>query len=298
MNYLVTGATGFIGRELTDVLLAGGDSVSYLGRQRSPSMDSRAAFFCWNPKEPPPLNAAPRLDAIIHLAGEPVAQRWTPKAKRRIESSRVNGTRKLVAAIRDLKHKPAVLVSASAVGYYGDRGDELLTETSTPGTGFLANLCVNWEREALAARDVGLRVVPVRIATVLGLGGGALPKMLPAFRLGLGAKFGAGHQWLPWIHIQDLVAMLLFAATAPDLEGPLNGSSPNPVTNADFTRALAATLHRPAFLTAPKFALKLALGEMSDFLFQSLRVIPAAAAQAGFRFSHPYISKALARLIP
>jgi len=297
VNYLVTGATGFIGRKLVGYLLAGGHSVNYLARQRSRTMDSRAAFFCWEPGESPPLNAVPRLDAIIHLAGEPVAQRWTAEVKERIRSSRVEGTRNLVAAIAGLKHKPSVLVSASAVGYYGDRGDEILAESSQAGNDFLATVCVHWEQEALKAREAGLRTVPVRIATVLGREGGALPRMIRPFQLGLGGKFGTGRQWMSWVHVDDLVNLLMFAAVTPQLDGPLNGSSPNPVTNADFTNTLARALHRPAFFVAPRFALRLALGEMSDFLFTSSRVLPAAAQQAGFRFAHPVLEEALASVL-
>ena len=297
MNYLVTGATGFIGSKLVTHLLAQGHSVQYLARQRSATLDSRAAFFCWNPAELPPLDAIPRLDAVIHLAGEPIAQRWTPGVKERIRSSRVEGTRKLVAAIANLRFKPSVLVSASAIGYYGDRGNEILTETSSPGDDFLARVCIDWEREAVKARDAGLSVIPVRIATVLGREGGALPRMLPAFRYGLGARFGSGAQWMPWIHIDDLVNLLHFAASNPSLNQPLNAGSPNPVTNANFTKALARAVHRPAVLTSPKFALRLALGEMSDFLFSSTRVLPAATSAAGFRFEHPTLDETLTSIL-
>lgn len=293
MNYLVTGATGFIGRKVIDALLTRGDSVNYLSRRRNPTMDSRAAFFAWNAPEPAPLEAIPRLDAIIHLAGEPVAQRWTPEVKKRIVSSRVEATRSLVNAVRELRHKPRVLISASAVGYYGDRGDEILTEQSAPGHDFLANVCVNWEEEVLRATEIDLRVAMLRIATVLGREGGAVPKLLPPFKLGLGAQFGNGRQWMSWIHVDDLVQLLLFAAESSSVAGPLNAASPEPVTNAEFTRALAGAVHRPALLSAPKFVLRLALGEMSDFLFESLRVLPARAQQAGFRFAHPGLAKAL-----
>lgn len=297
MHYLVTGATGFIGRKVVSALLTRGNGVTYLSRRRNPTMDSRAAFFQWTAPDPPPLNVIPRIDAIIHLAGEPIAQRWTPEVKKRIASSRVDATRKLVDAICELRHKPAVLVSASAIGYYGDRGDEILTEQSGPGSDYLARLCVDWEQEALRATETGLRVVPVRIATVLGREGGALPKMLPPFRLGLGTQFGSGRQWMSWIHVDDLVQLLLFAAGSPGVSGPLNGASPEPVTNSEFTKALAAAVHRPAFLAVPKFALHLALGEMSDFLFQSLRVLPATAQQAGFRFTYPGLEQSLVSVV-
>ena len=178
MDYLITGASGFIGRRLVGRLLALGHEVNYLGRKRSGTLDSRAAFHLWNPDEPPPLNSISRLDAIIHLAGEPVAQRWNDEVKQRIYSSRTEGTRKLVSAISELKHKPSVLVSASAVGYYGNRGDEILTEESTAGDDFLAKVCIDWEREASRAREFGLRVVIIRVSLALGREGGALKSML------------------------------------------------------------------------------------------------------------------------
>jgi uncharacterized protein (TIGR01777 family) len=297
MNYLVAGATGFIGRHLVEFLLSRGDSVNYLGRRRSRSMDSRAAFHCWNPGEAPPLASVPRLDAVINLAGEPVAQRWNAEVKQRIYTSRVDRTRQLVSAIAGLKYKPAVLVSASAVGYYGDRGDEMLTENSAPGSDFLAKVCVDWEHEAMQARESGLRVVIVRIATVLGRDGGALKKMLLPFRLGLGGRFGNGRQWVPWIHVQDLVRLLVFAAEDTSASGALNGSSPESVTNARFTAALARAAHRPAILPVPKFALKLVLGEAAEFLFASLRVVPEATESAGFQFEYPQLQSALKELL-
>ncbi|HTU45796.1 MAG TPA: TIGR01777 family oxidoreductase [Bryobacteraceae bacterium] len=297
MNYLITGATGFIGRHLVALLLARGDSVNYLGRQRSRSMDSRAAFHCWNPGEMPPLSSVPRLDAVINLAGEPIAQRWSDEVKQRIYTSRVDRTRQLVSAIAGLKYKPRVLVSASAVGYYGDRGDEVLTENSTAGSDFLAKVCVDWEREAMQARESGVRVVTVRIATVLGRDGGALKQMLIPFRLGLGGRFGNGRQWMSWIHVQDLARLLAYAADDESVSGALNGSSPEPVTNAQFTKALAHAVHRPAILPVPKFALKLALGEAAGFLLQSLRVMPEGTMQGGFRFDYPQLAEALGQIL-
>lgn len=297
MNYLITGATGFIGRHLVAFLLARGDSVNYLGRQRSRSMDSRAAFHCWNPGEMPPLSSIPRAEAVINLAGEPIAQRWNDEVKRRIYTSRVDRTRQLVAAIAGLKYKPRVLVSASAVGYYGDRGDEVLTESSTAGSDFLAKVCVDWEGEAMQARGSGVRVVTVRIATVLGRDGGALKPMLIPFRLGLGGRFGNGRQWMSWIHVQDLVRLLAYAADEESASGALNCSSSEPVTNAQFTKALAHALHRPAILPVPKFALKLGLGEAADFLLESLRVMPEGTMRAGFQFDYPQLQRALKELL-
>jgi hypothetical protein len=297
MDCLVTGATGFIGSRLVSALLRDGHAVNYLGRKRSRELDSRAAFHCWNPGDKPPLNSVPRLDAVIHLAGEPIAQRWTEETKRRIHDSRVAGTQALVSAIGELPHKPAVLVSASAVGYYGNRGDEVLTEQSNPGTGFLADLCVQWEHEARKAQEFGIRVVTVRIATVLGSEGGALARMLTPFKLGFGGKFASGRQWMPWVHIDDLVNLLLFAARNESVAGALNGCSPRPVTNAEFTKVLAGVLGRPAPWIIPRFALKLAFGEMADVLFDSQRVVPHATEQTGFRFEHPDLARALESLL-
>jgi uncharacterized protein (TIGR01777 family) len=296
MTYLITGATGFIGGRLTGSLLSGGHSVNYLGRRRSGQLDARAAYHCWG-DETSLLESVPRVDAIVHLMGEPVSQRWTPEVKRRIHESRVVGTRQLVSAIRLLKHRPSVLVSASAVGFYGDRGDEVLGEGSEIGAGFLADLCHDWEAEAVRAEELGLRVVRVRIGVVLGREGGALSKMLLPFRLGLGGRLGDGRQWIPWIHVDDLIRMIVFAAESESIRGPLNGSSPNPVTNAEFTRVLASALRRPAFLPMPKFALQLALGEMADFLFSSLRVLPRASEEAGFTFHYPRLDAALRALL-
>jgi uncharacterized protein len=190
-----------------------------------------------------------------------------------------------------------VLVSASAIGYYGARGSEILTEESGPGRGFLSEVCVDWEKEAFRAEEAGLRVVVARIATVLGRDAGALKKMLPAFQFGLGGKFGNGSQWMSWIHVQDLVELLWFAAETPGVAGALNASSPEPVTNEAFTRELAKAVHRPALIPVPKFALRLALGEMSDFLFDSLRVRPEATERAGFRFLYPNLGEALGNVL-
>ena len=294
MTYLVTGATGFIGSKLVEQLLARGDAVYYLARKRSEKLPSQASFHPWVTSNKPELNALSRIDVVFHLAGEPVAQRWSAAVKKRIYDSRVEGTRNLVSAMRSLQHKPYALISSSAVGYYGERGDDVLTEGEKPGTDFLAEVCKDWEREASRAREFGLRVVPIRTATVLGRNGGALKEMLKPFRLGIGGTFGNGKQWMSWIHVDDLVRMYLFAADSATLSEPLNGSSPHPVTNAEFTKALAHAIHRPAVIPIPKFALKLVLGEMSTFLFTSLRVIPKAAENAGFTFEYPQIEKALA----
>jgi uncharacterized protein (TIGR01777 family) len=295
MTYLITGATGFVGRSLVESLLADGHSVNYLSRKIDRSMNLRAAFHHWEDPETtlPPLTSVPRCDAVIHLAGEPVAQRWTEEVKRKIRDSRVAGTRNLVEAIGLMRHKPSVLVSSSAVGYYGDRGDDVLTEESKPGKDFLAEVCVEWEREALRATELGLRVVPIRTGVVLASGGGALQKMMPPFEFGIGGRFGNGKQWMPWIHRDDLLRLFRFAADTQSVDGPMNGTAPEPVTNSEFTRALASAIHRPALLPIPKFGLRLLLGEMADFLVESIRAVPAAAERQGFSFTYSHLQSAL-----
>jgi uncharacterized protein (TIGR01777 family) len=225
-----------------------------------------------------------------------VAQRWTAAAKQRIRDSRVVGTSHLVAALADCSPRPATLVCASAIGYYGSRGDELLSEDSAPGTGFLADVCVGWEREAAKAEALGMRVTRIRTGVVLDPRGGALKPMLAPFRFGLGGPLGGGRQWMSWIHASDLAEMFRFA-----LENPappvLNGVAPGSVTNAEFTRALATALHRPAFLPVPKLALRMLFGEMADMLLASQRVAPVAAEAAGFQFQHPQLAEALGDLL-
>jgi uncharacterized protein (TIGR01777 family) len=230
--------------------------------------------------------------------GEPAADgRWTAEKKRRIRDSRVVGTRNLVAGLAALDKRPRVLVSASAVGYYGDRGDELLDERSARGEGFLADVCVEWEREAMAAERLGIRVVCVRIGLVMSTAGGALAKMLPPFRLAAGGRLGNGRQWMPWIHIDDLVGILLHAARSDAIRGPINGVAPAPATNAAFTLALARAVRRPAVLPMPAFALNVAFGEMAGMLMASQRVVPALALRGGYAFSHPDVDGALASLL-
>ena len=298
MTYLITGATGFIGSKLVRRLVDNGDAVNYLARRRSAKFDSQVSFHVWDTtKEEAPLKSVPHVDAIIHLAGEPVAQRWTDEAKKRILSSRVDGTRNLVSALAHVRQKPEVLVMASAVGYYGDRGEEILTEDSGPGKDFLADVCVKWEAEGVKAREFGVRVVPIRFGTVLGKDGGAFPLMAKPARLGLGANFGDGQQWMSWIHVEDLLSLILFAAKEQSVTGVLNGTSPQPVRNAIFTKTLGEALHRPTFLSAPKFALRAILGEMSEFLFDSLRVTPAAAQKAGFEYRFGGLRAALTDLV-
>jgi uncharacterized protein (TIGR01777 family) len=236
------------------------------------------------------------IDAVIHLAGEPIiARRWTDEQKRLIRDSRVTGTRNLVAGIEVSTHKPAVLVCASAVGYYGERGDEPLEENSPPGEGFLSDTCKDWE--AAAASVSGVRSVQIRVGVVLATEGGALQKMLTPFKLGVGGPLGSGRQWFPWVHIKDIAGIFRHAMVTASLRGPLNGVAPEPVTNAEFTRALGAVLHRPAFLPVPEFALRALMGEMADVLFVSQRVLPTAALASGYEFHYPLLEGALAQLL-
>jgi uncharacterized protein len=297
MNYLVTGASGFIGQHLTQALLDRGDSVHYLARRKSNRIDQRAIFHAWQTESQPVLEEVPLFHAVIHLAGEPVSQRWNTEVKRKIFDSRVDGTRHLVSALGKRSQPPAVLVSASAIGYYGNRGDEALTEDSAPGSDFLAEVCIAWEREAARAREFGMRVVPIRISVVLGREGGALPKMLTPFRLGLGGRLGSGRQWMSWIHAGDLVRLILFAIENETVIDVLNGSSPDPVTNLEFTRALAKAVHRPALFPVPPAALRLALGEMAGAVLGSQKVLPQAAQRYGFAFRFPVLADALQELL-
>jgi uncharacterized protein (TIGR01777 family) len=237
------------------------------------------------------------VDCVIHLAGESVAQRWNEDVKRRIRDSRIDGTRHLVASLARLEKPPSALICASATGYYGHRGDEVLTETSAAGTGFLAETCAAWEREAEWAAEIGLRVVRVRIGIVLGREGGALKQMLPPFQLGLGGVLGSGKQWMSWIHADDLVEMLIYAAENEFVGGTLNGVAPNPVTNTDFTRAMGIALRRPVIFPVPEFALRLMYGEMAEVLLSSQRVLPANAPRIGFGFQHPNLQPALQHLL-
>ena len=297
VNVTVTGASGFIGTLLVRRLLETGHAVHVLGRRLSAGLPPEVQFSEWQTMDvEPPAESLASADAIVHLAGEPVAQRWTADARRRIRDSRVNGTRNLVQALSKLSSRPGVLVSVSAIGYYGPHGDEILTETAPPGADFLANLSVQWEQAALAAEALGIRVVLPRIGMVLGKGG-ALARMLPPFRFGLGGRMGSGKQWMSWIHVQDLINLILFALTNAGLRGPVNATAPHPVTNTEFTRVLAAALHRPVIFFVPGIALRLALGEMATMVLTGQRVIPGAAQAAGFRFQYPDLAPAMADLL-
>ncbi len=295
MRITLTGATGFVGTRLVNRLLAAGHEITILSRKARAGSSPR--YVVWNPeRQDAPAAAFDGCDAVIHLAGEPVAQRWNDAVKRRIRDSRVEGTRKLVRTLSRLPVKPQVLISTSAVGYYGSRGDEALTEESAPGEGFLPEVCVEWEKEAAAAEAFGIRVAAIRVGIVLGRGG-ALDQMLPAFRLGAGGRLGSGKQWMPWIHLDDLVSLYVFALENKSVRGGLNGSAPHPVTNRDFTAALAKAVSRPAIIPVPVFALKLLFGEMAQVMLASQRVIPEAATLAGFEFKFPRIGPALDQVL-
>jgi len=297
MRALVTGASGFVGRALCARL----DRPRVLSRSPARTKESLGAVepFPWDAEGgPPPLEAVEGADAVFHLAGDPVAEgRWTAEKKRRIRDSRVLGTRHLVEALAAAKARPRVLVAFSAVGFYGDRGDEELTEASGPGAGFLADVCREWEAEAARARDLGVRVVHLRLGVVLGEGGGALKKMLLPFRLGLGGPLGDGRQWMPWIHRDDVVGLALFAAETGSLSGPVNAAGPAPATNRGFTKALGRVLRRPALFPVPRFVLRLGFGEMAAVLLGSQRVVPKAARDAGYRFRHGEVEGALRAIL-
>jgi len=275
MKVAVTGATGFIGRQLVAKLTARGDEIIATGRRPLSFAEIDAA------------------DAVVNLAGEPVAQRWTAAAKRRIRDSRVAGTGYLAVALARSANPARVFVSASAIGFYGNRGDEVLTERSPAGAGFLAEVTRAWEEATAPASAAGVRVVMPRIGLVLGAHGGVLNKMAPPFRLGVGGRFGSGEQWMSWIHVDDVLGLLLHALDCREVTGPMNATAPEPIVNADFTKILGAVLHRPTIFPLPRFALRLMLGEMGDELVSSQHVIPEVARASGYRFQFTDLRTAL-----
>jgi len=280
MIIAITGASGLVGRRTSDVLRGDGHQI----RAVSTRGEVKPADF-------------EGCDAVVHLAGEPVSQRWTMETRERIRSSRVDGTRRVVEALAVLHTRPAVLVSASAIGYYGSRGDEILTEASEPARDFLGSIAVEWEAAAREAEKLGVRVVIPRFGVILGRDGGALQKMLLPFKLGLGGRIGSGRQWMSWIHVDDVARLIAFSIAPRNLNGPVNVTSPNAVRNAEFTRELAAALHRPAIFPVPLFALRMAFGQMAEIVYASQRVIPEAALRAGFEFKFPELRAALRNLV-
>jgi uncharacterized protein len=298
MNVTITGGTGFVGKQLIKVLLASSHEVRILGRSPKTGFPAGVHSFLWDAaKFDPPPESLEAADAIVHLAGEPVAQRWSPKIRDRIRNSRVEGTRRLVNALAKMDRPPATLISASAVGYYGDRGDEELDETSEPGTGFLPEVCQQWEAEAGRATEFGIRVVMLRIGVVLGAGGGALNQMLPPFRMFVGGQMGPGTQWTAWIHLDDLAGLIRHALEKPEVSGVVNATAPNPVRSSQFTRVLARTIRRPALFTVPKKGLQFLFGDMSQIMLTSQRALPKAAQSTGYNFQYPELAQALKNLL-
>lgn len=295
---MVTGATGFIGKELIKKLNEMGHEIVVLTRN-SDSAKFRLPVHCevisWDPcKYHLQSTALKGVDAVINLAGENIADgRWSPERKRELIQSRELSARRLVNAISYMDKKPKTLVSVSAIGFYGDRGDALLNETDSKGHGFLSDICKVWEEEILKAKEFGVRTVAYRLGMVLGHDGGALNKILPPFKLGLGGKLGSGSQWMSWIHINDLVNMLVHAIENPSIDGIYNAVSPNAVRNKEFTKTLGNVLNRPTIFPVPKFVLKIALGELSELLLGSQRVAAKKISDAGFKFNYPHIKEAL-----
>jgi uncharacterized protein len=290
----ITGSSGLIGSALVESLRADGVDVVRFVR-RPPAHDDEAH---WDPTtETIDRGALERADAVVHLAGEGLGEkRWTDAQKRRITESRIKGTNAVARGLADLAvdGKARVLVSGSAVGYYGLRGDEVLTETSTPGSGFLADLCKEWEAATRPAEAAGVRVVRLRTGIVLARDG-ALGRMLPLFRLGLGGKLGSGRQWWSWVSLQDMVGLARHAIETHGLEGPMNGTSPHPATNGEITKALGRVLNRPTFLAVPKFALSIAMGPelTEEMIMAGQRVIPEVAQQTGYAFRQPTLDEAM-----
>jgi len=289
----VVGVTGFVGRGLPALLAEIGmatTGISRAGTGAVPGVDR------WQTPETLDFTGH---HAVINLAGEPIDQRWNDASRRRFHESRVGLTTRVVEAIAKVpdEQRPKVLVNASAVGIYGDRGDEILTDTARPGRGYLADLCLDWEDAARDAETLGIRVVRLRIGIVLGPNGSAFEKLRRVFKLGIGGPLGQGKQWMPWIHLADLRSAIVHAVVSETLTGPINGSAPNPERNADLTRKLAAALHRPALLAVPGFALKLVLGEFGGALLVGQRALPAALEADGFRFRFATLEVALADLV-
>jgi uncharacterized protein (TIGR01777 family) len=300
MNVTLTGATGLIGTKLVRALRERGDTVTVLSRSPSKARSALGVdAVAWDPLAgPAPAEALAGRDAVVHLAGEPVAQRWSAKVKQAIRDSRETGTRNLVEGLRAVGAGGAggdrVLVSSSAVGYYGRHGDERVPESTPPGEDFLSRICVLWEQEAQRAAELGVRVVEIRTGVVLDASGGALKTMLPPFKLGVGGPVAGGDQYLPWIHVDDLVGLYLKALDDPSWSGAYNGSAPEPVTNRDFSKALGRALHRPAVAPVPGFALRLLYGEMAEIVTEGQRAVPERALAGGYTFRHADLAEALA----
>src|SRR5579863_6254813 len=306
MRILVSGSTGFVGTALVETLLGQGHSVSRLVRPGTARVAAAGSekqgvpgTVAWDPVAGQfDAAAAEGADALVHLAGASIAgARWNDAHKKLLRTSRIDATRHLIGALAKLRRPPRVIVAASAIGYYGNRGDETLTETSAPGNDLLACLCREWEAETARGADFGARVVSLRFGVVLAAHGGALPRMALPFKFGAGGRIGDGRQWMSWLTLQEAVSIIQFALTCSALTGPVNAVAPNPVRNREFTSVLAKTLHRPALFPAPAFALRLALGEMADaLLLSSQRVVPSKLADSGYSFLQPDLAGALAEV--
>lgn len=290
MKVLITGGTGFIGRALSRELRISGYNVIVSTRRKTDSKEK----LTWVPPELIPPETISNIDAVINLAGESIAEgKWTKERKERILSSRVATTRALVQSIQNASTRPKVLISASAVGYYGPRADNIITEDSSPGSDFLAEVCKAWEAEALKIQESGVRVVIVRFGTVLESDGGALPKMARPFKFFAGGPIGSGRQWFSWIHRDDLTGIIKYALENEAVSGPINTTAPQPVTNKEFSTALGKSLGRPSWLPVPGFVLKIAFGELGGMLLTGQRVIPKKITEAGYQFKYPDIDRAL-----
>lgn len=292
MRIAITGASGFIGTRLVARLKAAGHSVTRIGRARS---SGEGPDVVWDAATQLDGAALEGVDAVVHLAGESIAERWSDEHKVAIRQSRVQGTGLVARTIASLRRKPSLLISQSAIGIYGDRGDEPLDERSAPGSGsFLSDVVRVWESSADPAREAGIRVVHPRTGIVLNPDGGALEKLLPIFSLGAGGKIGDGRQWMSWVALTDVLNAFDFFLSEPTLEGAVNVTAPNPAANADFSKTLAHVLGRPAFATVPEFAVKLLYGEMGvETVISGQRVLPAKLLAAGFRFQYPDLDAAL-----
>jgi uncharacterized protein (TIGR01777 family) len=296
MRVTVTGATGLIGSQLVAALLDRGDEVTVLSRNPGKAREALGPVEAqaWDPGAgPAPVAALEGRDAVVHLAGENVAQRWSEDAKRRIHDSREQGTRHLVDGLRAAQERPGVIVSSSAVGYYGPHGAERLPEDTPAGSDFLARVCVTWESEAQKASELGVRVVLVRTGVVLDTGGGALSKMLPFFKAGVGGPVAGGKQHMPWVHADDVVGIYLQALDDGNWSGAVNATAPEPVTNAAFSKALGRALHRPALLPVPALAIQVLYGEMAEIVTKGQNAVPERTLQLGYRHRHPDLDQAL-----